>query len=441
MYEKTLYFLSTLLVILMGYGQCRFIPSYSKELEMELRRTVFEDYEVWQRPRELNKVRTSMNLLALNYLDIKEQKLSVKAYFHFVWWDPRLSWNTDDNYTNIRFLFSNEQRVWKPAMIVENSVDDIDVLSKPNIPMRIISNGFVAWMPAGIFTTYCESDVTYWPLDTQKCDIILSSWGYTAREVELVFDDDVIVTSFYQENGEWEFIGNTSSSVVIRRELQSFSRLIFTLSFRRRPLFHLLNTLFPVVLMGFLTVAIFKLSPESGERVGLALTILLAYAVYLGLISESIPQTSLTASLLSTYLASILLLQTLAVLLTVIYLDIYFTPEEHPVPRWLQFMTSSCLAKVICKECCCRKSSTTIVLPRKMEAKNSKTDDQTKGDIKEAWTNEEETKVYKRRYSWKEIALMLDKCTMYIYLICVTGFTITCFTLMVRHYNSSYMTM
>jgi hypothetical protein len=49
-------------------------------------------------------------------------------------------------------------------------------------------------------------------------------------------------------------------------------------------------------------VAIFKLSPESGERVGLALTILLAYAVYLSLISESIPQTSLSASLLCTFI-------------------------------------------------------------------------------------------------------------------------------------------
>lgn len=27
------------------------------------------------------------------------------------------------------------------------SVDDIDVLSKPNVPMRIIGVGAVAWMP------------------------------------------------------------------------------------------------------------------------------------------------------------------------------------------------------------------------------------------------------------------------------------------------------
>ena len=53
-------------------------------------------------------------------------------------------------------------------------------------------------------------------------------------------------------------------------------------------------------------VVIFKLSPESGERVGLSLTILLAYAVYLTLISEDIPQTSLSASILCKFVILIL---------------------------------------------------------------------------------------------------------------------------------------
>jgi len=50
--------------------------------------------------------------------------------------------------------------------------------------------------------------------------------------------------------------------------------------------------------MPLFQIVIFKLTPESGERVGLSLTILLAYAVYLTLISESIPTTSTSASLL-----------------------------------------------------------------------------------------------------------------------------------------------
>ncbi|XP_053385792.1 neuronal acetylcholine receptor subunit alpha-3-like [Mercenaria mercenaria] len=350
-------------------------PTYSNELETDLRDWLFKSYHVRQRPKEFSIVRIALNLLSLNYL---------------TWFDTRLVWINNSTYDNINFLFSDEKSVWKPPIIVENSVDDIDVISRPNVPMRISANGKILWVPAGIFTTHCESHVTYWPLDTQTCDVILSSWSYTVNEVALDFEllHSKILTSFYQENGEWELISKEHTSRETRRESESFSRLIFTLTFRRRPLFHMLNTLFPVVLMGFLTVAVFKLSPESGERVGLALTILLAYAVYLSVMAESIPQTSLSASLLSSYIASILFLQTLAVLLTVFYLDTYFTPEDKPVPKWLQSVTSSFLSKLACVDC---HTTTMKVSPDMTEVSGDKRDvsiEDYKEDKKEVWVNE-----------------------------------------------------
>ena len=37
------------------------------------------------------------------------------------WADSRLEWASESNYTNIRFLYSNEKYMWAPAVIVENS--------------------------------------------------------------------------------------------------------------------------------------------------------------------------------------------------------------------------------------------------------------------------------------------------------------------------------
>ena len=103
---------------------------------------------------------------------------------------------------------------------------------------------------------------------------------------------------WFQENGEWEVISASTSSTTKTREQQSFSRIYFTFVLRRLPLYHVLNTLFPVILMASLTIFVFKLPPESGERIGMSLTVLLAYAVYLTLISDHIPQTSTSASIL-----------------------------------------------------------------------------------------------------------------------------------------------
>ncbi|XP_060590872.1 acetylcholine receptor subunit epsilon-like [Ruditapes philippinarum] len=202
------------LLLCVVYVEAKVPPVYSKELETDLRQWLFDSYEVMQRPMKKNDVRVSLNLLSLNSLDIKEQKLSIAAYFSISWKDIRLAWISNDTYSNIKFMFSNELHVWKPPIIIENSVDDIDVISRPSVPMRIISIGKIVWLPAGIFTTHCQSSVTYWPLDTQTCDVILSSWSYTANEVSLDFDDKQIVTSFYQD----EFQKVTCDDVEIHNE-------------------------------------------------------------------------------------------------------------------------------------------------------------------------------------------------------------------------------
>ena len=56
-------------------------------------------------------------------------------------------------------------------------------------------------MTGGIFNTHCESDVTYWPLDTQTCYVNLTSWAYTANEVSLVTPKkDIVRLESYQRN-------------------------------------------------------------------------------------------------------------------------------------------------------------------------------------------------------------------------------------------------
>ncbi|XP_060590873.1 neuronal acetylcholine receptor subunit alpha-6-like [Ruditapes philippinarum] len=282
-------------------------------------------------------------------------------------------------------------------------------------------------------------------LEIQKktCECIVQESGLTLKPKYLLL--------IVKKNGEWELINTGYKSLETVRESESFSRLVFSLTFRRRPMFHSLNTLFPVVLMAFLTVIIFKLNPESGERVGLALTILLAYAVYLGVISESIPQTSLSASLLSSYIACILFLQTLAVFLTVLYLDTYFNPDDKPVPKWLHVVTSSVLIKLACVDCS-RKNKKVSPNPSDMN-NDSGTVPQHKSDYNKSEKivsiedNEEdkngvreanESTPSDKEYSWKEIALLLDKVTMYIYLSLVTALTVVTACVMLVHYGLAY---
>ena len=132
-------------------------------------------------------------------------------------------------------------------------------------------------------------------MDIQTCIMIITPWAYTTTEITLTFSSDPMNLDYYSPNGEWELVSTDYSVSETRtRNKQAFEGLLFKIKLRRRPMFHVLNTLFPVVLMAILTAMVFKLHVDSGEKIGFSLTVLLAYAVYLSLISESIPSTSVT---------------------------------------------------------------------------------------------------------------------------------------------------
>ena len=173
-------------------------------------------------------------------------------------------------------------------------IQDIRIISDKSTPIRISSIGTLFWSPPGVYEVSCESDITYYPLDTQECTIKVSSWAYTQNEVKLRINGlDPVDLSFYTENGEWDLISTNAADTI--RTPQSgitFSSVSFYIKLQRRPLFHIINTLFPVALMAVLIAMVFKLPVDSGEKIGFSLTVLLAYAVYLTMISENIPSTS-----------------------------------------------------------------------------------------------------------------------------------------------------
>jgi nicotinic acetylcholine receptor alpha-7 len=61
---------------------------------------------------------------------------------------------------------------------------------------------------------------------------------------------------------------------------------------KRHPLYFGVMILLPTLLFSLLNPLVFLLPVESGERVSLSMTILLSYAIFLTLVSNSIPKTS-----------------------------------------------------------------------------------------------------------------------------------------------------
>ncbi|XP_055954376.1 acetylcholine receptor subunit beta-like 1 [Patella vulgata] len=107
---------------------------------------------------------------------------------------------------------------------------------------------------------------------------------------------------------------------------------------RRRRIFYVLNIILPVLFLSFMGALVFMLPADAGEKISLAITILLAYIVFLTIVSESMPQTSLQVSILAVYLTVLVAMSALSVVLSILILRIYYKDPNTPVPGYIQSM-------------------------------------------------------------------------------------------------------
>ncbi|KAK3082871.1 hypothetical protein FSP39_007583 [Pinctada imbricata] len=392
--------------------------AYTFTLEQQLRQELFvtNDYNKLARPDPTTRITVQLNLLTLKELNIRDQYLSVIGYF-VVKWDEtsRLKWNTNPTYnSDIDFIFCTETEIWVPPVIIENSVDNIGIMSDTSIRIRVAKDGEVTWSPTSIFTTNCVTDVTYYPFDTQTCAIVLTSWGYTKQELQFRKDNVVpLGMNNYKENGEWEYVGYSVANSIVNREAVNFFQLTYSLTFKRRPMYHVFNSIIPMVIISILACFVFKLPADAGEKMGYALTILLTSAVYLTLVADNIPTTSINTPYLSVYLVSLLSIDVMSVILTVLILEIYHTDSGKQVPGCLKFIIGKFMGSLVCygnSKCCCRKERNNKV----EEVSDFSTIKSMPDSDKE---NEDDFP------TWQDLARIMDIFFFRLYCICLVSFT------------------
>merc|ERR1711944_395380 len=104
------------------------------------------------------------------------------------------------------------------------------------------------------------------------------------------------------------------------------------MTLRRKTLFYTVNLIIPCVGISFLTVLVFYLPSDSGEKVTLCISILLSLTVFFLLLAEIIPPTSLAVPLLGKYLLFTMILVSLSIMVTVGILNVHF---RSPAPQYV----------------------------------------------------------------------------------------------------------
>lgn len=157
--------------------------------------------------------------------------------------------------------------------------------------MVVRHNGAVRWDAPAITRSSCRVDVSAFPFDAQSCGLTFGSWTHGGHQLDVRPRGASASLADFVENVEWHVLGMPARRRVLTYGCCSepYPDVTFTLLLRRRAAAYVCNLLLPCVFISLLAPLAFHLPADSGEKVSLGVTVLLALTVFQLILAESMP--------------------------------------------------------------------------------------------------------------------------------------------------------
>lgn len=316
------------------------VQAYSFEILSNLTTELFQtkSYDKTLRPRSDQSQNISLdvkfNFLSINKFDELEGKLVCTAFLGLGWTDDFLTWDYS-TYPIGRFTLP-QTLVWKPDFVLRNGFTEFKELGGSFYNVILTVDGDVAWNPYQVFETKCALDVTYFPFDSQTCDIVFTMWSHFTFQVSINPTVDNIVMDEYTSNSLWT-MASTSQNV---DNTGSRSVITYTLHIKRKPSYYVSTIILPVVFLGILNILVFVLPADAGEKMSYSITVALGFMVFLTLVSTQLPANSDNISMLSVYILIQICLGIFALVVSSIQLRIRHRDPNKELNKTYKYLVS-----------------------------------------------------------------------------------------------------
>ncbi|KAL3853554.1 hypothetical protein ACJMK2_017089 [Sinanodonta woodiana] len=364
---------------------------------------------------------TISTLLNINAV---EEVMSVNGFFYILWRDERLVWNKTE-YDGHSSIMIDPSLLWTPRILLVNPARRFQIFGTYSSEIRVEFDGLMIWTTGDLIETNCNINIRNYPFDIQTCDISIAPFGYLETEVNQSSSFMVQFDMFPHGNGEWELVQTNTADWY----LSGYKFSNFTLQYKRKYQFVLTTIIVPILILNVMSLVVFRIPPNCGERISFAVTVFLSYIVYLTIIVDNIPKTSSPMSLLSLYLIAKVSMSACITMATVFIVQISVKSPNTPVPGRIVFLMSM--------------SSKRRTARSKVEDPAENTQDdakriKTKSDRAEIIANvDRETEsslttgchnLGSKEPTWEEVAIYFDTILFFFFLFVMLLFTVMLFT-------------
>nr|XP_004666517.2 5-hydroxytryptamine receptor 3B [Jaculus jaculus] len=378
---------------------------------------------------EATTVYLDLSVHAVLDVDVQNQKLKTSVWYHEVWNDEFLSWNSS-MFDEIREISLPLSAIWAPDIIIN---EFMDIERSPDLPyVYVNSSGAIRNSKPIQVVSACSLQTYAFPFDIQNCSLTFNSILHTVEDIDLSFlrnrEDIRYHKKAFLNDSEWQLLSVTSAYSILQSGAGDFAQIQFNVVIRRRPLAYVVSLLIPSIFLMLVDLGSFYLPPNCRARIVFKTSVLVGYTVFRVNMSDEVPRTAGSTSLIGVFFTICMALLVLSLSKSILLIK--FLHDER---RGGQEQPLSCLRRdseadgsLTCpsaRATCAEATESPVCQEHQVQA----------GTLKEVWLQlrsinnhlQARDKVYQQEVKWLALLYRFDQLLFQSYLVVLGLYTLT----------------
>lgn len=232
-----------------------------------------------------------------------EGLMRMKIWLRFQWVDERLAWEPEayGNITEVQMNAASisapeDTEIWLPDIQPYNTIDGISNTLDASLAV-VYSNGVVFWSRPGMLDIMCKfSGLVAFPFDKLTCEMEFGGWAMSAGFQGIrPFSSGAFAFSNQEATSGSSYTEYQIQTVEATLHSNDYSTSVdwpvmrYRIQMGRASMYYVTLILVPGVLMALLSMGVFFMSFQVGERLSYGITLILATEVSKVVTSSFVP--------------------------------------------------------------------------------------------------------------------------------------------------------